>query len=272
MTNNSIEHSIEHSIEQIHVYYEIAMSIGKSMDLDKMLRESLSVFLDELDCIAGGVFLYVRPGQLQPKLRSFLIPRIYSGTKEYSWISETIDNLIKQRITSEDSKLISPIKYKLESTYILIMEMPETGFIFFCNENREFDTELVDTLQELNSRLASACLACYQNDALIQSQYDLELRIAHRTQEIESRNDELRAAYDKLQKAQKQLIHSEKMVSLGQLAAGVAHEINNPTGFISSNLHTMSEYFNSIETFYELVLDLLKKIPENSSSQLKEFN
>ena len=41
---------------------------------------------------------------------------------------------------------------------------------------------------------------------------------------------------------EQQLLHSEKMASIGQLAAGVAHEINNPTGFVASNLNTLGEY------------------------------
>ncbi len=44
-----------------------------------------------------------------------------------------------------------------------------------------------------------------------------------------------------------QLLQSEKMASIGQLAAGVAHEINNPTGFVSSNLKTLSDYQNDIK-------------------------
>ncbi|MDP2006841.1 MAG: PAS domain-containing protein [Rubrivivax sp.] len=52
----------------------------------------------------------------------------------------------------------------------------------------------------------------------------------------------LKAVNAKLEQAQNQLLQSEKMASIGQLAAGVAHEINNPIGFVSSNLHTLRSY------------------------------
>lgn len=59
---------------------------------------------------------------------------------------------------------------------------------------------------------------------------------------VEERTVELNRTIEALKKAQKQLIQSEKMASIGQLAAGVAHEINNPTGFVLSNLETLEEY------------------------------
>ncbi len=59
---------------------------------------------------------------------------------------------------------------------------------------------------------------------------------------VEERTLELEKTLKDLQSTQAQLLQSEKMASIGQLAAGVAHEINNPIGFVKSNLGTMNQY------------------------------
>lgn len=63
--------------------------------------------------------------------------------------------------------------------------------------------------------------------------------------ELSERCSELTELNQTLSKIQEQLIQSEKMASLGQLAAGVAHEINTPIGFVLSNLGTLKKYFNT---------------------------
>ncbi len=64
--------------------------------------------------------------------------------------------------------------------------------------------------------------------------------------EIQRRNIELSELNVKLSQTQEQLLQSEKMASIGQLAAGVAHEINNPIGFIFSNFNTLEGYMKKV--------------------------
>lgn len=79
---------------------------------------------------------------------------------------------------------------------------------------------------------------------------------------LKQRNDELQTALDKIQEVQGQLVQSEKLASVGQLAAGVAHEINNPIGYINSNLTSLKNY---VEDLLELVA-----IYEKAESALTE--
>lgn len=67
---------------------------------------------------------------------------------------------------------------------------------------------------------------------------------------LEEKARELYETHEALKKNQVFLVQSEKMASLGQLAAGVAHEINNPVGFVRSNVATLSEY---VDTLCQLV-------------------
>lgn len=69
--------------------------------------------------------------------------------------------------------------------------------------------------------------------------------------ELQTRHAELRQAYLRLNGAQDKLLQSEKMASIGQLAAGVAHEINNPIGYVHSNLGSLQEYLRSLFTVIE---------------------
>jgi signal transduction histidine kinase len=64
----------------------------------------------------------------------------------------------------------------------------------------------------------------------------LEQRVAERTAQLETSNQELSATLRDLRQTQVQLVQSEKMASLGRLVAGVAHEINNPVSFIATNV------------------------------------
>ncbi|MCC6544136.1 MAG: PAS domain S-box protein [Nitrospirae bacterium] len=86
---------------------------------------------------------------------------------------------------------------------------------------------------------------------LTQLNEELEKSVNRRTDELRIAKEASDVALKKLQQTQAQLIQSDKMASIGQLSAGIAHEINNPTGFVLSNLKTLNEYISDIKGLLE---------------------
>ncbi|HRO85764.1 MAG TPA: 7TM diverse intracellular signaling domain-containing protein [Niabella sp.] len=108
-----------------------------------------------------------------------------------------------------------------------------------------------------------------ENERLIQNQnIFLEREVKNRTVALEQSNDELKKTLTKLKDTQIKLIDSEKMASLGQLTAGIAHEINNPINFVSANIKPLELDFNDLTEIirrYEQIdwsKDVTKQIEE----------
>jgi signal transduction histidine kinase len=86
---------------------------------------------------------------------------------------------------------------------------------------------------------------------------DLEDKVRVRTEQLRGANEELQSAYRDLQATQMQLIQREKMASVGQLVAGVAHELNNPIGFVYSNIGTLDDFVKRLRA----ILDVYRATP-----------
>lgn len=73
--------------------------------------------------------------------------------------------------------------------------------------------------------------------------------LVQKNKEVKKSYLDLQSAHSELKKAQSQILQQEKMASVGRLAAGIAHEINNPMGFITSNLKTFDKFINRLNEF-----------------------
>jgi signal transduction histidine kinase len=91
---------------------------------------------------------------------------------------------------------------------------------------------------------------------------NLEKIVRQRTTELEKSHDALKQAYGDLQNAQEQLVQTEKMASLGQLVAGIAHEIKNPLNFIYGNTGFLNDYTSKLQS----LLEKIEKLPSISAA------
>ncbi|MBU1706740.1 GHKL domain-containing protein [bacterium] len=99
-----------------------------------------------------------------------------------------------------------------------------------------------------------------QRDQIVQSSSpDKVGELLRFKRELESKNHELTEAYHELKRTQEMLLQQEKLASIGQLAAGVAHEINNPIAYIQSNLRTLERYMKDISELFDVLFNMQKR-------------
>lgn len=103
---------------------------------------------------------------------------------------------------------------------------------------------------------------------LTKSFNDMSKKVSKAQNELTKKVKELEKTNQELQEAQAQLVHSAKMGSLGQVVAGVAHELNNPIGFIYSNIGVLKDY---IEKFEHLI-DIAEKSPKKLEAAKEEVD
>ncbi|MDD3013018.1 MAG: ATP-binding protein [Candidatus Gastranaerophilales bacterium] len=139
----------------------------------------------------------------------------------------------------------------------------------FSNGNLSFRSN-ISSYEEIG-RLASAFNNMAEKlDNLYSS---LEQQVEERTNELISKNDQLENAYGELKEAQSLLVQNEKMSSLGQLTAGLAHELNNPINFIYGNLSHFKNYSGDLIKIiqgYEEISAALSNEDNEKINQVKE--
>jgi len=120
---------------------------------------------------------------------------------------------------------------------------------------------LLNARQIFREKIGSHIILLAMDDITARKQIEAVLRVNQ--EQLQSFNDQLenRITEEVSKNREKDilLLHQDKMSSIGQLAAGVAHEINNPMAFIASNLVTLKGYVESLSQFHRLFQGLLEK-------------
>lgn len=116
------------------------------------------------------------------------------------------------------------------------------------SENNDELDMLVDAINDMRLTLKNDIVKLEEaENALINLNGDLELKVYDRTEKLAESNKQLQQSLDDLTHAKDSLVQSEKMASLGQLVAGVAHEVNTPLGICVTSITALKEKLTSLE-------------------------
>lgn len=164
-------------------------------------------------------------------------------------------------------KATNQIKKKINATFLSVI-----GFVIFCLIIGIFFAvrlavrplnDLIEALQTMDQQdevIEIPVKSDNEIGALTESFNEMARRTKKARNDLQSKIQETEKAYSELKETQTRLVHSAKMASIGQLVAGVAHELNNPIGFIYSNMSHLKDYtsklFSLIETAEKKPADL----------------
>lgn len=148
------------------------------------------------------------------------------------------------------------------------VDRPEaTARTGFLGPARSADAALLQAIRRLYAALSTI------NTELRESNRQLDARVRERTRELSASNEALARERDRLADANRQLVEtrsrllaSERMASIGQLAGGVAHEINNPLAFLGTNLNTLAEYLDDVLAVVDAYAAREALIAQNASA------
>jgi signal transduction histidine kinase len=165
-----------------------------------------------------------------PTLRRYLSERriltIYDPVEHYP--DAHTHEAVRTELRALEAELAVPLEHSGTLAGAVTTGRKRSG-LFYTAGDAEF-------LRALAHQAAIALANARSYEALVTLNAELEERVHLRTVELEAANHDLAHAYSELKSTETQLVHTEKMASLGRLVAGVAHEINNPVSFIASNV------------------------------------
>jgi PAS domain S-box-containing protein len=248
----TVEVYVSHTIYQGKpAFFGTLVDITEQKHAEESLRESENKFRDLVEKSPVGVYL------IQDGLFRYINAR-YAEIHGYA-IEELVDKKgTSDTVLSEDMpKVRDEFRKGLKGDIGSL----NTEFRIITKKRELKDVEVYGTYTTYRGKLA-----------IIGTLVDITERkrademLKNLLKDLEKKNVELENTYDELRESQQKIIQQEKMASIGQLAAGVAHEINNPVGFVMSNINSMGKYSERLSQFIKIQSEAIERLSKQQGA------
>ena len=246
---------------------EASQALSEEIELDALLSKLMQLVLENAGADKGALILNqsgtwgLAAQCANDRARLCSIPLDTADTLPLSIINtvkrtqqpQSIDNLEQDQTFTSDPYLSQQPPKSLFCTPIL-NQGKLIGILYLENHLTAgaFTPDRIEVLNLLTAQAAISLENAQLYKRLEEYSHNLEATVEQRTQELQENNQHLQQTLTKLQRTQTQLIQAEKMSALGQMVAGIAHEINNPISFIAGNVSHARSYFQDLQDLLEL--------------------